>query len=60
MAEVAVRQGVRGGFEEDDYGVEFTQGADARVVDVVVDVLGRNVEVCNRVDAVEEGDDVPC
>jgi hypothetical protein len=59
MAQVAVGEGVRGTLEEDDDGVELAEGANARVVDVVVDVLCGNVEVGDGIDAVEEGDSVP-
>lgn len=37
MAQVAVGECVRGRLEPDDDGVDFGQGADQRVVDVVVD-----------------------
>lgn len=60
MAKVAICESVRSALEEDDDGVEFAERTDARVVDVVVDVLGRNIEVCDCVNAVEEGHDVPC
>jgi hypothetical protein len=49
MAEVAVRKDVGRAFEEDDNGVEFAKRADAGVVDVVVDILGRDVEICDCV-----------
>ena len=59
MAEIAVGEGVRSRLEEDDDGMKLADGADARVVDVVVDVLCGNEEVGECVDAVEEGDNVP-
>lgn len=59
MAEVAVREGVRGALEEDDDGVELAHCADAGVIDVVVDKLGRDVQVHCSVDTVAEGYNVP-
>ena len=59
MAQIAVGEGVRGTLEEDNDGMEFAEGADAWVVDVVVDVLCRDVEIGDGVDAVEEGDNIP-
>jgi hypothetical protein len=49
MAKVAVGEGVGRALEEDDNGVEFTKRANTRMVDVVVDVLGGDVEVCDCV-----------
>jgi hypothetical protein len=60
MAEVAVRKGIGSTLEEDDDGVEFAKRTNTRVIDVVVDVLGRDAEVRDGVYAVEEGHDVPC
>jgi hypothetical protein len=42
MAQVAVCQCVRSALEEDDDGVKFAECADARVVDVVVDIFRRD------------------
>ncbi|KAI4136750.1 MAG: hypothetical protein L6R39_007631 [Caloplaca ligustica] len=59
MAEVAVCEGVRAVFEPDDDGVDLADGADERVVDVVVDGVGGDEEAEGCVDAVGPGYGVP-
>ena len=59
MSQIAVGESVGCAFEEDDDGVHLAEGTDTWVVDVVVDVLGGDVEIRNCVDAVEEGDRMP-
>lgn len=59
VTEVAVREGIRSTLEEDNDGMELAHGANAGVVDVVVDKLGRNVEIHGSIDAVAEGYNVP-
>ena len=60
MAKIAVCERVRSALEEDDDGVKFAERANTGVVYVVIDVLGRNIEICDCVDAMEEGYDIPC
>lgn len=59
MAQVAVREGVGGGLEPDDDGVDFGEGADEGVVDVVVDDDGGDEEAEGGVEAVQPGDQLP-
>lgn len=37
MSEIAVRESVGRGFEPNDYGMYFGEGADERMVDIIVD-----------------------
>ena len=59
VAEVAVREGVRSGLEPDDDGVQLGEGADERVVDVVVDDVGGEGEGCGDIDGVGDPDELP-
>ena len=60
MSEVAVRKGVRASLEPNNDGVQFTDGADAGMVDVIVDDVGRNYEIKRGVNSVAQGYDSPC
>lgn len=59
MAEVAVGECVAGGFEPDDDGVDFGEGADEGVVDVVPDYVGRQSKAGGDVEGVEDPDEGP-
>lgn len=59
VAEVAVREGVRVRLEEHDDDVQLGYGADERVVDVVVDDIGRVDERGDDVESVQPGDGDP-
>lgn len=59
MTKVAIRKGVRGALEEDNDGVKLAHGANTGMVDIVVDILCRNVKIGHSIDAVEECDNVP-
>lgn len=59
VAEVAVGEGVRGGFEPDDDGVHLSEGADEGVVDVVVDDVGGEGQGGRDVDGVGDPDELP-
>lgn len=59
MAQVAVGEGVGGGLEPDDDGVDFGEGADEGVVDVVVYDDGGDEEAEGRVEPVQPGDQLP-
>jgi hypothetical protein len=60
MSEVTVREGVGASLEPNNDGVQFTDGADAGMVDVIVDDVGCNYEIERRVDSVAQGYDSPC
>lgn len=59
VAEIAVGEGVGAILEPNDDGVDLADGADERVVDVIVDGVGGDKEAGGRVDTVGAGDDVP-
>lgn len=59
MSQVTVGEGVGRTLEKDDDSMHLAEGADAWVVDVVVDILGCNIQVRDGIDAVEEGNGVP-
>jgi hypothetical protein len=60
MAEVAVGESVGASLEPNNDGVHFTDGANAWMVDVIVDNVGRNYKIERRIDSVAQGYDSPC
>ena len=59
VSQVAVGESVGCAFEENDNGVHFAEGTDTWVVDIIVHVFSSDVEIRNRVDAVEESNRMP-
>ena len=60
MTEVTIGECVRTVFEPDDDGVNFADGADEGMIDMIVDGIGGDEETECCVDAMGPGDGVPC